>query len=78
MFGNPAMQNLLQQMQANPSMQSSMMQSPFMQQMMNQMMSNPQIMTSVFTKFLSFSYVYNFIHSFPWFNGPKKILYEKV
>ena len=44
--GGP-MQNLFQQMQSNPQLQSSMMQSPFVQQMMQQMMANPSLMQSV-------------------------------
>ncbi|XP_031564727.1 ubiquilin-1-like [Actinia tenebrosa] len=47
MFQTPAMQNLLQQMQANPEMLQNTMQSPYMQQMMTQMMQNPELMANI-------------------------------
>lgn len=41
------MQNLMQQVSANPDMFQNMMQSPYMQEMMQQMLQNPDLMASV-------------------------------
>lgn len=46
-FQTPAMQNLMQQVSANPDMFQNMMQSPYMQEMMQQMLQNPDLMASV-------------------------------
>ena len=67
-FQTPAMQNLMQQVSANPDMFQNMMQSPYMQEMMQQMLQNPDLMASVSHFFYSWIIIQYFIEewSFSW------------
>ena len=47
MLNSPAIQQLMNQAQANPEMMQNMMSSPYVQDMMQSMSSNPQLMEQV-------------------------------
>nr|CAB3267468.1 ubiquilin-1 [Phallusia mammillata] len=50
MFNTPAMQNLMQQIQQNPSMMQSMMNAPYMQNMMQTLGNNPELAQQILSQ----------------------------